>query len=73
MIANPDSIHPKVIAGTSGSLIGSAATVLVVWILSLYNVTVPVLPAQAMTLVFGSLFGFIAAYQTSSPTKEGIQ
>lgn len=60
-------LHPKVTASVIGSGVGGALVLIVVWILSLYNVTVPDNVAQSLTILVGALLALVSGYSVSSP------
>lgn len=61
-----NDIHPKVAAATGGSTAG-ALVVIVVWVLSLYNVAVPDAVSTALTILVGTAGAFVAGYLTPAP------
>lgn len=62
------TIHPKVVSTAGGSGLGAAVTIIIIWILSLFQIPVPEDVAQAFTAIFGVLVGLIAGYVTPNPT-----
>lgn len=55
------NIHPKVV----GSTLAGALAVLVIWILSLWNVTVPETAAGALVVVLGGVGGWLSPVLSS--------
>ncbi len=58
------TVHAKVVASTSGSVVGGALTVLVVWLLSLAHIIVPSDVASALTVIFGAALALLAGWIT---------
>jgi hypothetical protein len=65
-------IHAKVVASTSGSVVGGALTVLVVWLLGLGHIVVPSDVASALTVLFGAVLAFAGGW-LAPPDPAGPQ
>lgn len=62
-----EEIHPKVIAGTSTTVIAGAVTAIGVYVLKVNGVDIPSEVASAMTVLIAAALGAVAGYLTPSP------
>lgn len=62
-------IHPKVIAGTSTTVIAGAMTVLAIYVLGIYNIQIPADVSSAITTLVSAALGAVAGYLTPSTPK----
>lgn len=65
-------IHPKVTSTAGGSAVGSAITVIVVWLCKIHGFIIPDDVAQALTVLFGFIVGIGTGYATPSPANTEV-
>ena len=61
------AMHPKVIAATTGSVLGGACATLLIWAIRLHGVEVPHEVAGAINTVSAAIVAAISGYTIPSP------